>query len=133
MGCDTVGMELRNPAVHIMNTPCLANLEHDCMYHILTTASHTKKLQCRRGIPRTYGQTGRRAAFLSSRLRAPDAGRVVTLLICWQPAASNSVRIFCLFRILSFIISFFPVVYPSLVPSTFFGSFFPFTFPSVSV
>ena len=51
MGCDTVGMELCNRSIYSRNTQCIVDVEHDCMYQILRTASHTKKLQCRRGIP----------------------------------------------------------------------------------
>lgn len=65
----------------------------------------------------TDGQTGRRAAFLSSRLRAPDAGCVfvATPLICPQPDASNSLRIF----------SVCPTFFPSLFLSS--RSFWPFS------
>lgn len=47
---------------------------------------------------------------------------VATLLICRQPDTSNSLRIFCLFHILSFIISIFSVFRPSLVAGALFLS-----------
>ena len=51
MRCDTVSVELCNRSIYSRNTQCIVDLEHNCMYHILRTASHTKKLQCRHGIP----------------------------------------------------------------------------------
>jgi hypothetical protein len=47
---------------------------------------------------------------------------VATPLICRQPDTSNSLRIFCLYHILSFIISFFSIFRPSLVTCTLFLS-----------
>ena len=56
---------------------------------------------------RMDGQTGRRAAFLSSRLRAPDAGYV--LLLCWSAGSRIQVTR-CVFSVCT---TFFPSLFLS--------------------
>jgi len=82
MRCDTVGMELRNPSIYSRNTQCIVNLERDYVPHTKNGFTHKEAtVQTWNSLDvRMDGQTGRRAAFLSSRLRAPDAGCV--LLLC---------------------------------------------------
>jgi hypothetical protein len=81
----------------------------------------------RRTDGRTDGRTDWQAGGLPL-FTLESTGRrlcVATLQICRQPDTSNSLRIFCLSHILSFIISFFSIFRPSLVALTLFLASFP--------
>ena len=102
-------------------------------YHILSTASHTKKLQCRRGIPRTYWRTDLQAVGLPS-LHGWERPTPVVLLLRRSAGSRIQLQTGCVVSVYSTffsVISFFSVFRPSLVASVFFLNSVPLTFPAV--